>query len=396
MTRDKAQKSIKKLPELLSFATIFAVGLLGIIILDSWFLRMIAIPILILFAINFRFAPEQDAATWKKSLYFIVQSLLVCSLMMMYPTWSVFPILFFILSAHAMLAWDEKTGYMWVGIFTLLTGIVFVIFEGTLEGVLSILPFGAGYYFFAFFSTALNEANQARMQSQKLLVELQDAHKKLQDYATQVEELAVSEERNRLAREMHDTLGHRLTVAAVTLEGAQRLIPVEPDRSIEMVATVREEVKDALRELRRTVATLREPLQTDIPLNQSLPQLINAFEKATELDVKLIIPEEELQIPNTHRLLIYRAIQEFLTNVQRHAKAQQVLILISQSFESIDLQMQDDGVGFDTQNTGVGFGLRGLQERVSNLHGRIQIKSQQNQGTSINIELPLLEEESHG
>ena len=395
MKPEDTQKSFKKLPETLSFATIFAVGLLGLLILDSWVLRAIALPILILFSVNFKFAPESDAVAWKKHVYFGVQSILVCALMIMYPSWSVFPILFFILSAHSMLAWDERTGYIWVGVFTILTGIVFALFESTLEGVLSVLPFGAGYFFFAFFSTSFNEANQARKESQALLLELQEAHQRLQEYATQVEELAVAEERNRLAREMHDTLGHRLTVASVTLEGAQRLIPSDPERSVEMVATVREEVRDALRELRRTVATLREPLQTDIPLEQSLPQLVNSFQKATLLTITLQIPEEEIQLPNTHRLVIYRAVQEFLTNVQRHAKAEQVWIVIQHTSNRIKLRMQDDGVGFDPQITGAGFGLRGLQERVSKLQGSMDIHSQLNEGTEIIVEIPLKEEQSH-
>ena len=183
MTSEETQKSIRKLPDLLSFATIFAVGLLGMFILESWVLRMIAFPILILFAINFKFAPDSDSPGWKKHAYFTIQSILVCSLLVMYSSWSVFPILFFILSAHSMLVWDERTGYIWVGIFIILTGIVFIVFEGTVEGALSVLPFGAGYLFFAFFSTSFSEANQARKESQALLLELQDAHQRLQEYA---------------------------------------------------------------------------------------------------------------------------------------------------------------------------------------------------------------------
>jgi signal transduction histidine kinase len=395
MIPEEKQKTIKKLPHLLSFATIFAVGLLGMMILDSWLLRAIALPILIIFSINFKIASESDDVSWKKHAYFAVQSILVCSLMVMHPSWSVFPILFFILSAHSMLAWDERTGYIWVGIFTVLTGLVFIIFEGTLEGVLSVLPFGAGYFFFAFFSTSFNEAEQARKESQALLLELREAHQRLQEYATQVEELAVAEERNRLAREMHDTLGHRLTVAAVTLEGAQRLISTEPERSIEMVSTVRDEVREALKELRRTVATLREPLQTDIPLNQSIPQMVESFQKATGIEVTVQMPDEVMPLPNTHRLVVYRAIQEFLTNVQRHAHAKGVEISLMYTDSGLTLHMRDDGVGFDPQLTGTGFGLRGLQERVSKLFGRMEIHSKPGEGTEIIVEIPINEELKH-
>ena len=174
--------------------------------------------------------------------------------------------------------------------------------------MLILLPYATGYWFFSAFAQALAAAEQSRNESQTLLTELQAAHQKLQEYADQVEELAVSEECNRLAREMHDTLGHRLTVAAVQLKGAQRLIAADPNRAGEMVATVRDQVRDALRELRNTVATLREPIQTDLSLDSALKRLAESFEGAT-VKVALTLPIEEYTVPDAHRLTIYRAAQ---------------------------------------------------------------------------------------
>src|SRR5690606_11162904 len=106
----------------------------------------------------------------------------------------------------------------------------------------------------------------ARVESQRLQTELQEAHQQLQTYAERVEALAVAEERNRLAREMHDTLGHRLTVSIVQLEGAGRLIEHDPTRTAQMVQTVREQLVEGLDELRRALVSLRKPVSSSLSL----------------------------------------------------------------------------------------------------------------------------------
>ena len=132
----------------------------------------------------------------------------------------------------------------------------------------------------------------ARRESQALLADLQEAHSQLQEYALRAEEMAVVEERNRLAREMHDTLGHRLTVASVQLEGAQRLCDQDQERAAGMVGTVREQVREALGELRSTVATLRTPVEADLHLRSALRRLAAHFEEATGLAIHQVLPDE--------------------------------------------------------------------------------------------------------
>ena len=225
-----------------------------------------------------------------------------------------------------MMLFPQRIGMLWIGIFTLVTAVIFVILLPVGEALMITLPYSAGYWFFGAFARALASAEEARAESQQLLTELQAAHRQLQDYAAHAEELAVAEERNRLAREMHDTLGHRLTVAAVQLEGAQRLIPKDPTRAAGMVGTVREQVREALSELRAAVATLREPLATDLTITTALQRLISSFEEATHLSVHLDFPDDLPSLSNAHRLALYRAAQEALTNVQKHAQAQQVWV----------------------------------------------------------------------
>ena len=206
----------------------------------------------------------------------------------------------------------------------------------------------------------------------------------------------MAEERNRLAREMHDTLGHRLTVAAVQLEGAQRLIPRDPQRAAHMVGTVRDQVREALSELRRTVAALRTPLAADLPLPTALARLAAGFEGATGLAVHLTLPEEMPALPDTHRLALYRAAQEALTNVQRHAQAQDVWLQLARQDETVTLTVGDNGVGAPVDAERAGFGLRGMQERAAQLGGELALESRPDGGAQLFLRLPLPTEGTDG
>ncbi|MBC8330430.1 MAG: sensor histidine kinase [Anaerolineae bacterium] len=371
------------------YLTLLAVTLLGFNLLTPGIQKVVGLGLLVSFGVIYALPPQETTPAAKTNAYFVAQTVIVSILIAIQPQWGVFPMLFFILSAQAMMVFPERVGYFWVGAFTLLTGLIFFLTGDPLEAFLTLLPFSAGYWFFAAFARSLATAEEARKESQRLLNELQVAHRQLQDYAGRVEELAVSEERNRLAREMHDTLGHRLTVASVQLEGAQRLILDDPDRATQMVETVREQVREALSELRSTVATLREPLQTDLSLWNALPRLVAPFDKATGLDVELTLPPEEFALPNAHRLTIYRAVQEALTNVQRHARAQRVWVNLSHKGDALQLVVSDDGIGLPTHLDENRFGLRGLRERVAQLGGKLELGNRDAGGAQLRICLPL-------
>ncbi|MBC8335585.1 MAG: hypothetical protein H8E29_09985, partial [Anaerolineales bacterium] len=158
------------------------------------------------------------------SLYLAIQSILVISLLSFPPHHQYIIILFFILSAEATTLEPNKRGYLWILLYVLITTGALLLLEGPQAALYSLPIYTGGYIFFGAFSASTARAEAARAESQILLEDLTEAHLKLQTFAAQAEELAVSEERNRLARELHDTLGHRLTVAIVQLEGAEQLV----------------------------------------------------------------------------------------------------------------------------------------------------------------------------
>jgi signal transduction histidine kinase len=299
-------------------------------------------------------------------------------------------IIFFIISANAMIYFREWGGLAWVTTLAVISMLSFVGRYGFQSGLVNVLVYSGGYLFFGAFGRALARAQEAREQSERLYIELQAAHEQLQDYVFRVEELAVAQERNRLAREVHDSLGHRMTVSAVQLEGAQRLIAKDPEKAAEMVGTVRKQVKQALAELRQTVATLREPVETGMAIEHSLQRLVNSFEDATGLTVNVTV-EEIPPLPDTHRGVLFRIAQEALTNVQRHAKADKVWLTLFRHDDSIRLLVSDNGIGFPNKAEEISFGLRGIRERAVQLGGTCTFEERVGGGAQVSVNMPLPE-----
>jgi signal transduction histidine kinase len=354
--------------------------------------RVIVILLVAVAAVQTRL-PKAGSPAWKFHLYLGVHGSLVAALMFLQPGWTMYPVLYFPPSIWAILALGVRTGGYWLVAYVVAIAASFVYGMNLGEGLIALFLYGVLYALIGAFAGAIVRADTARRESQALLVELQEAHRQLQDYALRAEEMAVVEERNRLAREMHDTLGHRLTVASVQLEGAQRLCKLDPERAAGMVGTVRQQVREALTELRRTVATLRTPVEADLHLRSSLRRLAADFETATGLTVHQVLPEDVVGLPTSHRLALYRAAQEALTNVQKHAGASRAWLMLTITNQAITLLVGDDGRGLSINADHGGFGLRGLRERAAQLGGELHLEPRRGGGTQLYFRLPLPIEE---
>jgi len=168
-------------------------------------------------------------------------------------------------------------------------------------------------------------------------------------------------------------------------------VDVEPKRAQEMVATVKEQMRAALSELRQAVATLREPLQADLSITNALKSLGQNFQVATEIEVTMAFAHNIPQLPNEYRVAIYRAAQEALTNIQRHAQAKKVRmsLLLDKKENRVDLTLIDDGIGLPEKADKLGFGLRGIQERAAQLNGIMRLEANPDGGAKICLCLPL-------
>lgn len=215
------------------------------------------------------------------------------------------------------------------------------------------------------------------------------ANQQLRDYALRIEALAMEQERSRIAREIHDSLGHILTALNLQIEGAIKLASRRPEQAQRFLQEAKNLGSAALGEVRQSVATLRtNPLQGKT-LEEAIATLTEDFQRATQIQ-----PQVDLQLHQMPSLEVstslYRIIQETLTNIIKHADATAVTIQLISDPTQLILTMIDNGKGFDriaSQHSG--FGLQGIHERVAVLNGQLQIQSAPGQGCQITVRLRL-------
>ena len=223
--------------------------------------------------------------------------------------------------------------------------------------------------------------------------ELEQANRKLQQHTIVLEQLTISHERNRLARELHDTLAHTLSGTTVQLEASETLRSKDPAKSQELVQQSLHRLRSGLTETRRALEALRASPLDDLGLLLALRQLIKDYEQRTGWVVELQILESSPEISPTVEQTLYRCTQEVLSNIDRHAVASKVDIKLNATEQLICLSIRDNGRGFDLGKMNTmdnRFGVIGMQERVEALGGLLEIDSQFGHGTTVNIEMRMM------
>jgi signal transduction histidine kinase len=228
-----------------------------------------------------------------------------------------------------------------------------------------------------------------RARLEKLLVELEQAHRTLRHYADKAEALAVAEERARLAREMHDTLGHTLTTPDVQIELLARLPIDQIDRRQVIIEQSRPLAKQGLVDLRRAVKALRPNVLETFSLSDAIKALVNDAQPTATFSIDYRINGDDLHLPPRLSLALYRAAQEALTNVQRHAQATRVSIeLIIEASHLTLIVRNDDRLASTPRASDSGYGLRGLRERAEELGGQFQAGHLPDNGFELRMTLP--------
>ncbi|MBX2861924.1 MAG: sensor histidine kinase [Leptolyngbyaceae cyanobacterium MAG.088] len=246
-------------------------------------------------------------------------------------------------------------------------------------------------FFTLLLARAMSQAIQAQQKLTGLLTSLEASNQKLREYSMRVGDLAATEERNRLARDIHDSLGHHLAAINIQLEKANAYRERDPNRAYEAVSHAQRTVQDALKDVRESVSSLRqdgEPFLFEKALNDLLRRMHQS-------DLKLTLKQtgESSRYSKLKLMTLYRVIQEGLTNVHKHSKASQVTILLNFDRQQARLILRDNGVGFEVaawqliENDQTTQGLSGLQERLSLVGGTLDITSNHHQ-TTLTVHIP--------
>ena len=228
----------------------------------------------------------------------------------------------------------------------------------------------------------------AWMADVQLRQKLEVANAQLQQYARQVETMATLEERNRIAREIHDSLGHSLTALNLHLEATAKLWAANQTEAVTYLDQARQLGRQALEEVRQSVSTLRSTVLGGQSFTMAIAPVLDNFQSATGIQPRLDLAD--LPLPQTVVQVLYRVVQEALTNIAKHAQATTVHIsLQADQRHQLHLKVQDNGQGFDPAQNRSGFGLQGMRERTLALGGTLTVTSAPAQGCCIHITLPM-------
>ncbi len=235
---------------------------------------------------------------------------------------------------------------------------------------------------------------EAREQAQTLLTELEAANRQLSEYAAQVEDLTIAAERQRMARELHDTLSQGLAGLILQLEAADAHLTKErPERAQEIIAQTMEQARATLANARRAIGDLRSSAEPVPGLEQALQAEVKRFENATGLPCELEV-QLKSKLPDPIVETGLRIISEALTNVARHAQASHAWVRVEETEAQLCLEVRDDGQGFDPEAVEAGhYGLLGMRERARLIGGTLDVVSEKESGATIKVCLPSLVDE---
>jgi len=213
---------------------------------------------------------------------------------------------------------------------------------------------------------------------------LAQANAQLINYAATQEDLTISRERNRMARELHDTLAHTLSALSVQLETINAYCEVDPAAAQRMLVTALSVTRAGLQETRRALKSLRASPLDDLGLVQALRQIATETATRANLRLNLQLPERLPPLSAALEQCLYRVTQEATANVAHHANAQTLTVHLSVNSD-ITLRISDDGCGFSPQQAESAghFGMAGMRERAQLVGGTVSITSQPGQGTTM-------------
>ncbi len=234
------------------------------------------------------------------------------------------------------------------------------------------------------FVESLAHTMAVTLRNARLMQELDKNRQDLRGLSLQYLNL-LEEERTKISRELHDEAGQALIGIKLNLQLLERKIPSELDELREEARALRQQVNHSTSRLRDLARTLRTPALDELGLQPAVQQLVSQFIKQTDIVVHYQVMGISKRLTPEVETSCYRIIQEALTNVVRHSRAQQVWLTITTDEQTVTLAIRDDGSGFDPGEITPGLGLVGIRERVAMLEGDFSVVSSEGSGTEISI-----------
>lgn len=284
--------------------------------------------------------------------------------------------------AVVLIAWQYQMRH--VLLFCLATAALFTLLHlrspsGLLKAATLAMAQGMGLLVLGYCVCLLMD----KLRAQRASVE--QANLQLRHYAGTLEQLAISRERNRVARELHDTLAHTLSGMIVQLEATRAYWEVDHQTAGSMIQTALDSARTGLQETRRALKALRASPLDEFGLRLALCELAEQAAAGASLQLECIIAQDLPALAPDVEQCVYRVAQEAITNVAQHADAASLRVSLSMRHGRLELRVQDDGRGFGQPHAASEghFGLAGMEERAALSGGRLLITSRPGEGTTV-------------
>ena len=249
--------------------------------------------------------------------------------------------------------------------------------------------------FMMFMIYCLNVINSQKdriEQINNLYRQLENANNQLQEYTMIAEKMVQARERNRLAREIHDTLGHTLTGISAGVDACIAMIDLDTAKTKAQLERISDVIRDGLNDVRRSVSQLRPDSLERFSLEHAITKMVTNINSVSNAKVYFYSKVKNLKFDQDEEHAIYRVIQEGITNALRHGKADKIWIHLDQEYQDIMIQIKDNGIGCEHIKSG--FGTKHMQERISLLGGTVTFSGKN--GFEINAKIPIRLGETHG
>jgi signal transduction histidine kinase len=304
-----------------------------------------------------------------------------------------FALLYSILGMQIMQRISVHTGAPWILVYLALLGYKFFRFEGPMEGLTRLLLFGSIIVFLASYSYATRRAQEASSHNQSLMLELQDANHELEQYADTQEKLGIVHERQRLARELHDSVTQSIFSMTLTTQSALLLLDKDPSQVGSQLERLNQLAQNAMAEMRTLISELRPEQTMAGGLESALRKHINSLHLPEGMTVTLDVDGEQ-EIPAPEAQGLFRIAQEALNNVIKHAAASKTSVRLHMEKPNW-IEIDDNGLGFNPQQVlgGGHVGIAGMHERAEEIGWNLTIQSATGKGTHIRVDKMYPEDE---
>jgi len=348
--------------------------LLGISGLHTWTLQVVALILCLIFALLYRFLFRTGAYERNPSIYFGTQAVVLTLLLLMRPSsGDAFNFLFYILTVHASVVLTTRKATAWVTLyFTIASAIV--LSDRGMDGLYAVFFYLAAFVICAILGHTVQQTELTSERNRLLLDELKETQQRLQ-------ELAVVEERNRLARDLHDSVKQQVFAISMQL-GAARTALSEADKAHSSVVEAERLAQQAGAELTSLINALRPPSLERKSFLEAIREYVEEWSRQNTVKVETNI-DSSTKLNEQIEQALFRVLQEALANVARHSKAGKVDIELKLENNVVILTIQDNGVGFDAKQIAKGIGLDSMQERLIAVNGKVDVQSEKSKGTRV-------------